>query len=235
MIVKKESRIGHQILLLITGMEAEKKIERSFEELHLPIYYQCIGEGTASSELLNVCGLCGTKRLVTIAVLPIPLADALFSSMSDHLRLERKGSGIAVTIPVTGIQDIIRKILAEQSGCELFSEKEREVVKMDAKDSAYSMILVAANYGYSDEIIDAARKAGAKGGTIIKGRRRGSESVMQFLGVTMQEEQEFIIMVVPKDKKTDIMVEISRACGLKTSAHGVVLAIPVEDIMGVEK
>ena len=163
------------------------------------------------------------------------MIDAVFSSLTKHLLLERKGGGIAVTIPVTGIQDVIYKILAERSGCEISGEKEREVVKMNAKETAYSMILVAANYGYSDEIIDAARRAGAKGGTIVKGRRRGSESVMQFLGVTMQEEQEFTIMVVPREKKTDVMVEISRTCGLKTSAHGVVLAVPVEDIVGIEK
>lgn len=48
----------------------------------------------------------------------------------------------------------------------------------------------------------------------------------------MQEEQELTLMVVPREKKTDVMVEISRACGLKTSAHGVVLAVPVEDIVG---
>lgn len=172
MTVKKESRIGHQILLLITCMEDEKKIEKAFDELRLPIYYQCRGEGTANSEILDICGLRGTKRLITIAVLPIPLIDAVFSSMTKHFLLERKGGGIAVTIPVTGIQDVIYKILAERSGYENSSEEEREVVKM--KETAYSMILVAANYGYSDEIIEAARKPGQRAGLVMKRSQRGS-------------------------------------------------------------
>lgn len=67
------------------------------------------------------------------------MIDAVFSSMTKHFLLERKGGGIAVTIPVTGIQDVIYKILAERSGYENSSEEEREVVKM--KETAYSMFL----------------------------------------------------------------------------------------------
>lgn len=235
MIVRKESRIGHKILLLITCMEDEKKIGKAFAELHIPIYYQCMGEGTASSEILNICGLCGTKRLLTLSILPAPLAENFFASVSEYLLLERRGGGIAVTIPVTGMQDVIRKILVERNGQEYLKEAKREAVNMDKKETEYSMVLVAANYGYSDEIIDAARKAGAKGGTVIKGRRRGEKSILQLLGVTIQEEQEITVMVVPRDKTTDVMVEISHTCGLATPAHGVVLSVPVEGIMGVEE
>lgn len=51
----------------------------------------------------------------------------------------------------------------------------------------------------------------------------------------MQEEQEFILMVVPKEKKAEIMAAISRACGLKTPAHGIVISIPVDEVMGIEQ
>ncbi|EOS38378.1 hypothetical protein C808_02579 [Lachnospiraceae bacterium M18-1] len=235
MIVERKYHIEHRILLLITRMEDEKRVNRILEKMRLPIYYQCRGNGTANSEILSLCGLRGTKRLVTLSILPHSLIKDIFSEMSNNLLLEHKGRGIAVTIPVTGMQDVIRKILEEQNGYTIPEKERGEAVEMSDKETAYSMILVAANYGYSDEIINAAHKAGAKGGTVIKGRRRGSENVMQYLGVTMQEEQEFTMIVVPKNQKSDVMVEISRACGLKTEAHGVVLAVPVEDILGIEK
>ncbi len=43
------------------------------------------------------------------------------------------------------------------------------------------------------------------------------------------------MIVVPKDKKTSVMSEISASCGLRTPAHGVVLCIPVEDVLGLEE
>lgn len=235
MIVERKYHIEHRILLLITRKEDEKRVHRVLEKMRLPIYYQCQGKGTANSEILSICGLQGTKRLITISVLPYSLIKDTFTIMADNLFLDRKGCGIAVTIPVTGMQEVIRKILEARNGYTI-SEKERgETVEMSDKETAYSMILVIANYGYSDDIINAARKAGAKGGTVMKGRRRGSESVMQYLGVTMQEEQEFTMIVVPRKQKSDVMVEIGRACGLKTAAHGVILSVPVENILGIEE
>lgn len=235
MIVERTYHIEHRILLLITRKEDEKKVGKVLEKMQLPIYYQCRGNGTANSEILSICGLQGTKRLITISILPRSLIKDFFSVMSNNLLLEHKGCGIAVTIPVTGMQDVIRKILEERNGYIIPETEKGEVAEMSDKETAYSMILVAANYGYSDEIINAARKAGAKGGTVIKGRRRGSENVMQYLGITMQEEQEFTMIIVPRNKKSNVMVEVSGACGLKSPAHGVVLSIPVEDIIGIEK
>ena len=42
-------------------------------------------------------------------------------------------------------------------------------------------------------------------------------------------------MVVPKEKKAEIMAAISRVCGLKTPAHGIVISIPVDEVMGIEQ
>ena len=50
----------------------------------------------------------------------------------------------------------------------------------------------------------------------------------------MQEEQEFVLVIVPKDKKADIMKSVSDSCGLKTPAKGVILSIPIEEIIGLE-
>ena len=65
----------------------------------------------------------------------------------------------------------------------------------------YSVICVSAVSGCSDDVIDTARAAGARGGTVLHGRRRSSEKAQQHLGLPMQEEQEFIMIVVEKEEK----------------------------------
>ena len=89
--------------------------------------------------------------------------------------------------------------------------------------------------GFSDDVIDAARAAGAKGGTVLKGLRCNSEGVSKQFGVSRQAEQDFVMIVTAKAKKTEVMSAISSSCGLGKEAHGIVLAFPVDDAMGLEE
>ena len=95
-------------------------------------------------------------------------------------------------------------------------------------------IWVALSNGYSSDAIDAARSAGAMGGTILKGRRQNSERISRKLGISMQEEEEFVIIVTPREKKAAVMNAISDACGLRTDAHGIILSLPVDEVIGLE-
>ena len=101
-------------------------------------------------------------------------------------------------------------------------------------DTEYALLLVSVTGGFSDQVIDAACGAGARGGTVIKGRRRSDEQTRQRFGISLQEEQDFVMIVVPREEKTAVMTAINTACGLGTPAHGVVVALPVEEAMGLE-
>lgn len=101
-------------------------------------------------------------------------------------------------------------------------------------DTEYALLLVSVAGGFSDQVIDAACGAGARGGTVIKGRRRSDEQTRQRFGISLQEEQDFVMIVVPREEKTAVMTAINTACGLGTPAHGVVVAMPVETAMGLE-
>ena len=101
-------------------------------------------------------------------------------------------------------------------------------------DTEYALLLVSVTGGFSDQVIDAACGAGSRGGTVIKGRQRSDERTRQRLGFSLQEEQDFVMIVVPREEKTAVMTAINTACGLGTPAHGVVVAMPVETAMGLE-
>ena len=57
----------------------------------------------------------------------------------------------------------------------------------------------------------------------MKGRRRNSERIQQLFGISVQDEQNFVMIIVPKVRKTEVMSAISAACGTQTGAHGVVI------------
>ena len=158
--------------------------------------------------------------------------------MTHRLSYRQRGSGIALSIPITGIQSgilqMLREDVAEAAEKHIKERIEKDMAEIEKK-SEYTVIWVSVASGYSDDVVDASRAAGARGGTVIKGRRRHSERVSQHMGISTQDEQDFVMIVTPKEKKSEVMSAISNACGLRTPAHGVVLSLPVDEVIGLEE
>lgn len=231
--VLEEKKVPFRMMISVTHMEEEKKINRVMDSLHIPISYRCRGQGTAPSEIMDILGFRGTARLLTISFLPKFKVQEVFEELSRKMAFKKRGGGIVVTIPITGLQNPMFRMLNEENR-EIIKrglEGDREEMK---EHSMYSMIWVSVASGYSDDVVDAAREAGARGGTVLKGRRRGSEQVKQYFGISIQEEQDFVMIIIPNDKKAEVMAAICRSCGLKTEAHGVVCSLPVDEVMGLE-
>ena len=142
--------------------------------------------------------------------------------------------GIAITVPVSGMQNHVMQMLNEEARNAIQQQEKGDESQMKEK-SEFSLIWVSVASGYSDDVVDVARAAGARGGTVMKGRRRNSEHASQYFGISLQEEQEFVMIVVPREKKCEIMSAITTSCGLKTPAHGMVISLPVDDVMGLEQ
>ena len=226
--------IAQRVLITITQEKDQKRLESVLESLHIPLIFQARGQGTAPSEMMDIFGLGGTTRLITAGFLPKLLIQPAFEQLSSQLFFRHKGGGIAITLPVSGIQSHILNILNDEARAALTDYLKGDEAEMKEK-SAYSLIWVSVASGFSDDVVDAARAAGAKGGTVMKGRRRNSERVGQHLGLSVQDTQEFVMIVAPKAKKSEIMSAICDACGLRTEAHGVVLSLPVDEVMGLER
>lgn len=227
-------RIHPRVLVMVTRVEDEKKLARVLDFLHIPIAFQCRGKGTAPSELMDILGFRGTTRLVTIAFRPRFLVHSLFDELERRLSFSRRGGGIAFTVPIIGMQGHMMQMLNEEARDMIEKRIEGAEEKMK-ETSGYSVIWVATENGFSDEVVDAARAAGARGGTVIKGRRKNSEKASLYFGVPIQEEQEFVMILVEKEKRTRVMTAISDACGLRTPAHGIVFSLPVDEVIGLER
>ena len=100
-------------------------------------------------------------------------------------------------------------------------------------EGTFSMILAFVNQGFSEEVMTAGKAAGAAGGTVFHSRRVGSREAAHFWGVSIQEEREIVLILTKKEKKTEIMKAISDKCGAGTEAQGVVVSVPVDEIVGL--
>ena len=99
------------------------------------------------------------------------------------------------------------------------------------KDTKYELLVVIANHGYSDLIMDAARGAGAAGGTVIHAKGTGMEGAAHFMGVELVNEKELVLIVSRTTLKNQIMHAIMQ--GADPKAGAIVFSLPVTDTAGL--
>lgn len=102
------------------------------------------------------------------------------------------------------------------------------------KDTVYELIIAIANQGYIELVMDAARGAGAYGGTVIHAKGTGMEQAEKFMGVSLAAEKEMIFIVAKKEQKNLIMKAVMEQAGLTTKAKAVVFSLPVTDTAGLK-
>ena len=97
------------------------------------------------------------------------------------------------------------------------------------------LIVTIVNKGYSEKVMTEAKKAGATGGTTISGRGFGENDVVKFLKISIEAEKDIVLILVPTDKKNEVMNKVVEKCGLKSPGAGICFSLPVDYVIGLNK
>ena len=103
----------------------------------------------------------------------------------------------------------------------------------DINNVLYSLIITIVDRGYADQVMDAAREMGARGGTVLYARGTGVHETARFMNIAIQPEKEMVLIIVNNKSVKEITKAILEAAGLKTSGHGISFTLPVTDLVGV--
>jgi nitrogen regulatory protein PII len=95
------------------------------------------------------------------------------------------------------------------------------------------MIVTIVDRGYADLVIDAAKDAGARGGTVLYARGSGIHENDKFFNTAIQPEKEVILTLVKKDKTKEIIKAIVEAAGLTKEGRGISFTLPVTGTAGI--
>lgn len=225
-----------QMLVIIVDDNKVEKVSAIMRKAGMHLHFQCRGEGTATSEIMDVLGLCQEGKSISLCMAPKAMAKRLLSETARVLNMYQPGNGIAFTVPVSGISLPMAGLL-DGSMQEMLKNSLRNLEKevMEMKDDVtYELILAVVNQGFSEEVMETAKKAGATGGTVLHTRRLGLEEPMKFWGISVQEEKELIIILSGSGQKKEIMRAIGKAHGMQSKARGMVVSIPVTAVEGIE-
>jgi len=98
----------------------------------------------------------------------------------------------------------------------------------------HECIVCIVNSGYSETVMEAARKAGAGGGTVINARETATKDAEKFFGITVHPEKEIVMILVPKKKRDAILHSLYKTVGLDTKGQGIAFALPVDAVVGMQ-
>ena len=98
----------------------------------------------------------------------------------------------------------------------------------------HELIVVIANEGFSDVIMEAAREAGARGGTILHARGTANKEMEKRYGIVITPSKEMLYILVNEEIRDAVMTAVNKVAGIETKGQGIVFALPVSHVAGLK-
>lgn len=215
------------LMTTIINRKQSKKYLKLYQEDGIEVMFITLGAGTASGDVLDYLGLEASEKSVIFTVLEEENWLKVKKDLRRKLQIDAPDGGIAFVVPLSSIGG--RKTLQFLTTNQEFQKEEESVLK----DTVYELIVVIANQGYNELVMDAARKAGAYGGTVVHAKGTGMQQAEKFLGVSLAAEKEMIFIVSKKEQKNGIMKAVMEQAGMESKAKSIVFSLPVTDTAGL--
>lgn len=227
-----------KLLFVIIDWNKLRVVSKVFDQERIRFHFVGKGKGTASSEILDVLGIGSSEKAVILCLEQEEMAPFLIQEVRKKLGVHSVGAGIAFTVPLSGINNLIFKLFKEPDILNMpeISENQEQNPREEVNVSSTiknDVIISIINQGYSDEFMTVAREAGATGGTVINARGLDHQKRVKFFGVSVQDEKEIILILAGREQKVPIMEAVSQAYGITTEAEGLIFSLPVDKVMGL--
>ena len=223
---------GLCLLFTIIKRSDIKEYHDFFERNSVSVIYDTLGNGTAHEKTLALLGIEKNEKAVLVSLMTYPTLKKITRGLAIEMKIDLPDRGIAVAVPLSSVGGAktleyfsAGQEIDDNDGAEASENKE---VKMQ---TVQELIIAIYEKGYTDMVMDAAREAGAGGGTTIRAKGT-SAGAQKFFGLSLADEKEMLLIVANTEKKKDIMKAIMQKAGVDSKAHALVFSLPVTESAG---
>lgn len=211
-------------LISVVAPDALETLTDLLDGLGLPITVAMRAKGTAVKSMLELLGIESNERRMALTVASAEKTAEFICLAKKKLHIGVPGHGIIVSVPIKSVGG--GKTLAYLNGDNQFSKHTPEI------SGEYELITIISNEGHTDSVMNAARAAGARGGTVLHGKGTGAKGAARFYNISIANEKEVILIVSSKEQKGEIMRSILQKAGPDTDAGAIVFSLPVSQVAG---
>ena len=214
---------GAVLMITITDRSRGEEFANWYQKQGIPLVMTTLGNGTATTEILNLLGLEATEKAVLFCV--AARSPRLVRRAAKDLWLDVPGRGVLMTVPISSMGVAAKEYLLQGQEAEEIMESKQ----------THELVGAIAKQGHTDQVMNAARSAGATGGTVVHAKGAGTDLAKKFFGVSIATERELVFILVKAENRKDIMKAIIAQAGVKTEAEAMVFSMPVSDIAGLRQ
>ena len=210
-------------VISIINHQDTQKLLNIYSELELKVSMLFKGRGTASRKMLDMLDIESNERSVAFALAGAEKTEELIKKQKQYLAIDAPNRGIIVAVPI--------KSVGGKKTLEYISDKENAKFVPEFNVN-FELIIVIANHDHIETVMDAARSAGAAGGTVLHGKGTGAKAAEKVFNVSLANEKEVILIVSKKALKSQIMQAIIQNAGPTTDAGAICFSLPVSEAAG---
>ena len=181
-----------------------------------------IGRGTVNNRLLGFLGLNDIRKEIVTMVIEQELAAEAIKCISEDMAFDKPNHGIAFSYSVSEFIGHKNPTVKNTNNCEV-------------KNSMYNAIYVIVDKGNAEDVIDAAAKGGARGGTIINARGSGIHETQKLFSIEIEPEKEEVLIIVKSELKDRVVEEIKKETKLEEPGNGILFVLEVNEAYGLHE
>jgi nitrogen regulatory protein PII len=175
-----------------------------------------MGRGTASGSIIQMFGFGDTSKDIACIIASSEQSDSIINAVVKATSAKKVHFGILFTVDVFSFMHAGAIAGGDDSM---------------TSTTGHQMITIIANKGYADDIMAAARKAGAGGGTIVNARGTAKDGDVKFFGMEIVPEKEMLHIIVENSKAEPVLNAICMLPCLSKPGSGIVFSVPAGDFM----
>lgn len=181
------------LICVIVNFGAGSKVVRSGKKHGLSGATVMLGRGTVSSHILDFMGISDIRKEIVLMAAERPVSERALEEMNREFEFHKPNHGIAFTTSICGVFG------TKSMHCGKHHEKR------EAAETMYHIINAIVEKGKAEDVIEAAVKAGSKGGTIINARGSGVHETSKVFSMEIEPEKE-IVLILSEAALTDKIV-----------------------------
>lgn len=211
------------MLLSIVQSGMGVKLIQTLTDRNIKINFQCVGHGTAPTEMMDIFGLSDNNKDIIISIGAEQRVKELMQDFDSEFNNNIRYGGLMIVLDMLAANRMIAELLTHS----LSTNNIKGGASM--KNVHHNnLIFISVNNGYSDAVMEVAKKVGATGGTVIKGRLADAELFGELGQLKANEEREIICILAPENISHEIMNNVNEKFGFSSEANGILCAIPTE-------
>ncbi|MDQ0257306.1 nitrogen regulatory protein PII [Evansella vedderi] len=223
----------HKLIITIVKKGHAKKVVTASKDAGAEGGTVLLGRGVGVHENKSFLGIpIVPEKEIILSLVKNEILEDVIQSIDRKAKLNCSGAGLGMIIntkAITGIAHLMGVHPPVKDG----ENEEGEQAIMANQTVLYDLIVTIVNKGDSDKVVDASKKAGAEGGTILSGRGTGIHEQAKLLNIMIEPEKEIILTLIDRMKTEDVLEQIHKDAELNEPGKGIAFVLEVERTMGI--